>query len=251
VDTVGLSSSLAPDGTLTTDVLNPGVAVFGSFDGNGSPLLYVDAPGALAVRRDAAAYAADHGQGALIVHFHNVVGTKAQIVDLGHTLTVTKNGPRNGTVRSRPAGIRCGATCVGSFATGSSVTLTAKPGSKASFGGWSGGACSGKRACHVTLSADTSVKATFKRDRKRPRLTRVKVRVNHHKRTAKVRLRATDPGHGSKGLRFRCKLDRHPYKSCRSSKLYKHLHRGKHTLRVKALDKAGNVSRPVKRRFRV
>src|SRR5262249_10212401 len=91
VDSVGLNSSFNPDGTLTTDVLKPGLAVFGSFAGGGSPLLWVDEPGTLNVRRDAAGYAADHGQGALIVHFHNAVGNKAQVVDLGHTLTVTKH----------------------------------------------------------------------------------------------------------------------------------------------------------------
>jgi hypothetical protein len=39
--------------------------------------------------------------------------------------------------------------------------------------------------------------------------------------------------------------------SCRSPKLYKHLPRGMHVLQVEAIDKSGNVSRPLKRRFRV
>jgi hypothetical protein len=251
VDSVGLNNSLTPDGTLTTDVLDPGVAVFGSFNGNGSPLLYVDAPGTLEVRRDAAAYAADHGQGALIVHFHNAVGNKAQVVDLGHTLTITKIGAGRGSVTSSPRGVDCGAICVGSFATGTSVTLTAKAGPTATFAGWSGGTCSGTRACHVTLSADTSVTATFKRDRTRPKVTRMKVTVNHHRRTAKVTFHGSDPGHGSRGLRFKCKLDKKPFKTCRSPKLYKHLRHGKHRVQIKAIDKAGNVSKPVKRRFKV
>src|SRR5262249_9831540 len=104
VDTVGLNSSFNPDGTLTTDALKPGLAVFGTFNASANPLLYVDEPGTLNVRRDAAAYAADHGQGALIVHFHNAVGNKAQVVDIGHTLTVTKHGVGKGTVTSSPAG---------------------------------------------------------------------------------------------------------------------------------------------------
>ena len=70
-------------------------------------------------------------------------------------------------------------------------------------------------------------------------------------KTAKVTFRGTDPGHGSKGLRFKCKLDRGHFKSCRSPKLYKHLRHGKHTVQVKAIDKAGNVSKAVKRRFKV
>jgi subtilisin family serine protease len=251
VDSVGLTSSLDPDGTLTTDVLNPGVAVYGTFNGNGSPLLYVDEPGTLQVRRDAAAYAADRGQGALIVHFQNVVGNKAQIVDIGHTLTVKKVGRGRGSVTSSPAGVKCGSTCVGSFATGASVKLTAKPSSKSMFAGWAGGGCRSIHACHVTLPSDASVRATFKRDRTRPRMTRLRVAVNHGLGIARLRFHGTDRQHGSKGLRYRCKLDTQRFTSCRSPKLYKHLLRGRHTVQVKAIDRAGNVSRPIKRRFGV
>ncbi|HEX4324122.1 MAG TPA: hypothetical protein VHZ77_05750, partial [Gaiellaceae bacterium] len=317
------------------DVLNPGVAVFGAFAGSGSPLLYADGPGtSLTVRRDAASYAADNGMGALLVHFHNKAGNKAQIVDIGHTLTIAKNGTGTGSVTSSPAGLSCGATCVGSFATGASVTLTATAaagsaftgwsgggcsgtgtchvtvnadtkvtatfsptmtlsvskagkgtgsvtsspagincgstcsapfpvgtavtltahaGSKSTFGGWSGGGCSGTGACHVTLNAATSVTATFntKKDKTKPKVTSVKVKVNHAKRTAKVTFHGTDPGNGSKGLRFKCKLDKKSFKSCKSPKLYKHLRHGKHTVQVKAIDKAGNVSKAVKKKFKV
>jgi subtilisin family serine protease len=323
------------DGSLSTDVLNPGLAIFGSFDGNEDPLLYADMPStSLTVRRDAASYAADNGMGALLVHFHNKAGNKAQIVDLGHTLTVAKNGTGTGTVTSSPAGINCGAGCVGSFATGASVTLTATAaagsaftgwsggscsgtgtchvtlngdakvtatftptvalsvskagngfgtvtsspagidcgstcsapfaigtsvmltahaGSGSTFGGWSGGGCSGTGACHMTVNAATSVTATFrkKEDKTKPKVTSVKVKVNHGKRTAEVTFRGTDPGHGSKGLRFKCKLDKKSFKSCRSPKLYKHLSHGKHTVQVKAIDKAGNVSKAVKKKFTV
>jgi hypothetical protein len=103
----------------------------------------------------------------------------------------------------------------------------------------------------VTLNTDVSVTAVFNRDRTKPRVTRVKVRANHRARTARVRFRGTDPVHGSKGLRFKCKLDRNRFASCRSPKLYRHLRHGRHVLQVRAIDKAGNVSKPVKRRFRV
>ena len=201
--------------------------------------------------REASSYAADHGQGALIVHFQNAVGTKAQAVDLGHTLTVTRSGFGGGSVKSSPAGVRCGKTCVGSFATGTSVKLTAAASATSTFARWSGGGCSGKAACHVRLSSDVSVKAIFNRDRTKPKVTLVKVKVNHRRGTARVRVRGIDPLHGSKGLRFKCKLDRKRFASCRSPKLYKHLRHGKHAIRVKAIDKAGNVSKPVKRKFRV
>jgi hypothetical protein len=68
---------------LTMDVLRPGVSVAGSYDGDASPLLFRDSPGSvLAIRRDAPAYAADHGLGALMIHFQNTVGNNAQIVSL-------------------------------------------------------------------------------------------------------------------------------------------------------------------------
>jgi hypothetical protein len=234
------------------DVLHPGLAVYGSYTGIGSPLLYLDQSGkAVQVRRDSAAYATDHGQGALIVHFQNAVGSKAQVVDIGHTLTVTRGGFGGGSVTSSPAGVRCGPTCVGSFATGTSVKLTAKASPVSTFAHWSGGGCSKARACRVTLNTDVSVTAVFNRDRTRPKVKLVKVKVNHRARTAKVRFRGTDPMHGSKGLRFKCKLDRKRFRGCRSPKLYKHLRHGRHVIRVKAIDRAGNVSKPVKRKFRV
>jgi subtilisin family serine protease len=326
------------DLTLSADVLNPGVSVAGTFDGFESPLLWADMPStSLNLRRDAAAYAADHGMGAMMVHFQNTVGNKAQIVDLDHhtltvtkggagtgtvtsspagidcgstcshsfdagtsvtltatatagssfagwsgggcsgtgtcqvtmnaatsvtatftlqhTLSVTKGGTGTGSVTSSPAGINCGSSCAAAFDTGASVTLTATAGSGSAFTGWSGGGCSGTGTCQVTLNADTTVTATFTKqaatDNTPPNVKGLKVKVNHKKHTAKVTFKGTDPGHSSKGLRFKCKLDKKSFKSCRSPKLYKHLRHGKHTVQVKAIDKAGNVSKPAKRKFKV
>jgi hypothetical protein len=84
VDHVGnVDDDLNIIGGKSLDVLNPGVTVTGSYDGSASPLLFRDAPGSvLAVRRDVAAYAVDHGHGALLVHFQNQVGNKAQVMSL-------------------------------------------------------------------------------------------------------------------------------------------------------------------------
>jgi subtilisin family serine protease len=258
VDSAGFTSDLSAfDGSLTADVLNPGLAVYGAWDGNGSPLLYADMPStSLTMRRDATSYAADHGMGALMVHFHNAVGNKAQVVNLvdHHNLTVTKDGTGTGSVTSSPAGIDCGATCTSSFGIGDQVTLTATPDSGSTFTGWTGGGCSGTGTCVVTISADTTVTATFTKktkDTTKPKVTSLKVKVNHSKKMATAKFKGTDPGHGSKGLRFKCKLDNKPFKSCKSPKTYKHLHTGKHTLQVKAIDKAGNVSKPLKKKFKV
>ena len=75
-------------------------------------------------------------------------------------LNVVSAGTGTGTVTSAPAGINCGATCSTSFATGSSVTLTASPTGGSVFFGWSG-ACTGTGTCTVTMNSVQSVTATF------------------------------------------------------------------------------------------
>ena len=179
--------------------------------------------------------------------------------------------PYNGTglVTSSPAGIDCGPTCGAAFGGGTSVTLTATADSGSRFTGWSGGGCSGTGTCQVTLTADTVVGATFEttaaKDMTLPKVKGLKVKVNHKEHTAKVTFKGTDPGHGSSGLHFACKLDNENggrFQSCRSGIVYEHLHSGHHTVQVWAIDKAGNArggrgcgaclfSKTVMRKFKV
>ena len=77
------------------------------------------------------------------------------------TLTVARTGSGSGTITSEPNGIGCPVTCAAVYATGATVTLTARADLGSSFGGWSGGGCSGSGTCAVTLGADTTVTATF------------------------------------------------------------------------------------------
>lgn len=78
-----------------------------------------------------------------------------------YSVSVTKAGTGTGTVTSSPAGINCGSTCSYSYGSGSSVVLTATPGSDGNlFTGWSG-ACSGTSTCSLTVNAAKSVTATF------------------------------------------------------------------------------------------
>ena len=75
------------------------------------------------------------------------------------TLTVTVSG--TGSVYSTPAGISCATgTCAAKFATGTSISLSASPGTNQVLSAW-GGSCSGAGLCSVTLTADATVSATF------------------------------------------------------------------------------------------
>ncbi len=75
-----------------------------------------------------------------------------------YRLTTTATGA--GTIKSAPAGIDCGATCVAGFAYGTMVSLSATPEAGSTFGGWTG-ACSGTGACSVAMDAAKSVSANF------------------------------------------------------------------------------------------
>src|SRR6185295_6814868 len=90
----------------------------------------------------------------------NVNWIEITAVPTGQALTVAKAGTGGGTVTSSPAGINCGGDCSESYASGTSVALTAAPGAGSTFAGWSG-ACSGTGSCAVTMSAARSVTATF------------------------------------------------------------------------------------------
>ncbi|HYD39728.1 MAG TPA: glycoside hydrolase family 11 protein, partial [Anaeromyxobacter sp.] len=77
-----------------------------------------------------------------------------------YALSVTRGGTGSGTVTSSPAGINCGTTCNATYASGTSVTLSAAPAAGAIFNGWTG-ACTGMGSCIVTMTAARSVTALF------------------------------------------------------------------------------------------
>jgi uncharacterized repeat protein (TIGR02543 family) len=77
-----------------------------------------------------------------------------------YTVTVGKGGTGSGTVASSPTGITCGSDCSESYASGTSVALSATPATGATFTGWSG-ACTGTGSCAFVVEANTSVTATF------------------------------------------------------------------------------------------
>ena len=80
------------------------------------------------------------------------------------TLSLTKVNGNGGSIISVPASISCGTSCTsssGAFVDGTAVVLTASPVSGASFTGWSGACTGSSPTCSLTITADTSVTATF------------------------------------------------------------------------------------------
>src|SRR5882762_4588001 len=81
---------------------------------------------------------------------------------MSFALSVTMAGNGSGTVTSMPTGISCPGTCSASFASGTSVTLSASAVPGSLFTGWSGGGgCTGTGNCTVTMSMAQSVTGTF------------------------------------------------------------------------------------------
>ena len=70
-------------------------------------------------------------------------------------------GGWSGTVTSDPLGIFCGADCIEVYKIGTVVTLTAHPGIKSYFVGWSGDCSGTERITQVTMLADRHCIATF------------------------------------------------------------------------------------------
>lgn len=117
------------------------------------------------------------------------------------------------------------------------ATTTADP----SSGG--GGSTGGDTKATKDKGKDDKGKG--KADKKAPETTIVKKKIKG--RTAKFRFVSSEAG-----STFQCKLDKRPFKPCRSPKKYKRLKPGKHVFEVRAIDAAGNKDKtPAKRRFRV
>ncbi|HJU36102.1 MAG TPA: PASTA domain-containing protein [Gaiellaceae bacterium] len=133
--------------------------------GRGADFLELIGPGLL-ILSDCAAPGnsgdASSGANYLAGAYHPCVGVLRASSTVKQTLTVRKLGARTGTVVSRPAGIKCGSRCSHSYTVGSSVRLIARSGKGWGFAGWSG-VCTGKSACTVPLTADRSVRASFRK----------------------------------------------------------------------------------------
>ncbi len=77
------------------------------------------------------------------------------------TLTVIKSGAGSGTITSSPIGINCGSDCTESYASGTSIILTATPAEGSTFTSWSGEECSDTKICTLSIIQNRNVTATF------------------------------------------------------------------------------------------
>jgi hypothetical protein len=78
------------------------------------------------------------------------------------SLSIDVTNGTDGTIVSSPAGINCGLTCSATFATGSSVALTATPGNGFTFGGWGPGCTSVQgTTCNVVVNTNITLTAAF------------------------------------------------------------------------------------------
>lgn len=75
-----------------------------------------------------------------------------------HSLSVVFQGAGNGTV-SFSTGDSCTAYCTRRLPSGTTAVLTATPAAGSTFGGWTGGGCSGTSVCTVTLDDDVVITA--------------------------------------------------------------------------------------------
>jgi hypothetical protein len=97
-------------------------------------------------------------QGALVTGYM----TASVVCFSGLTLTVDFAGNGSGTVTSSPSGLSCAGTCGASFASGTTITLTAAPNSGSSFASWSACDAVSGQVCTVSnLSSNRTVTVTF------------------------------------------------------------------------------------------
>ncbi|HYL12830.1 MAG TPA: hypothetical protein VEV41_07330, partial [Terriglobales bacterium] len=100
------------------------------------------------------------GTGTCNVTMNSAQSVTATFNAVTFPLSVTLAGSGTGSISSAPSGINCPGTCSASFASGTTVTLTATPAAGSTFAGWSG-ACAGTGTCNVTMNSAQSVTATF------------------------------------------------------------------------------------------
>ncbi|WP_420267226.1 S8 family serine peptidase [Candidatus Magnetominusculus dajiuhuensis] len=96
-----------------------------------------------------------------MVSSKTVTATFTATTSSTYTLNVSKSGTGTGTITSSPSGISCGSACSSSYASGTSVMLTATTDNGSTFTSWSGCDSTTNNYCDVTMSSAKSVTAVF------------------------------------------------------------------------------------------
>jgi CSLREA domain-containing protein len=170
--------------------------------------------------------------GATVRLFRKATASLGEIESFLGQATADGSGKWSITYGTIPGGTNLAANQTGVEVGTSELALTTAAADPSTGGGGGGGNNNGGGSS-VDTNAPT-VKIT-----KAPKAKSTKT-------TAKFKFKSNEAG-----STFQCKLDKGKFKNCRSPKTYKELKPGKHVFKVKATDKAGNVSKPAKKKFTV
>jgi lipopolysaccharide export system protein LptC len=103
-----------------------------------------------------------------------------------------------------------------------------------------------------SLVSACSAAFAYTEDSAQPNSTIARVVVKSRRRKATVTFSGTDAASSPSELDFECKLDGGPFAACDSPQTYRKLKLGRHTVKVRATDEAGNLETSVTTRsFRV
>ena len=90
------------------------------------------------------------------------IGNQMVAANVGvSSVTVARTGTGSGTVTGASGKINCGGSCSAPLALGTSVTLTAKASSNATFTGWTGDCIGTGASCTFSITAENNVAANF------------------------------------------------------------------------------------------
>ena len=188
------------------------------------------------------------GTGTCMVTVDSLEQVTARFRPADRTVYVYRSGTGEGTITSRPAGLRCPGPCESVFPDETTVSLKATPRPGSRFAGWSSD-CSGLTCDYASIDADKIVDAKFV-DVRAPQVralpsagargghARLRYRVNENTGVAQVTIRV---GRQSVHTRFRRLAATRIYGAV--WRVSRSALRGKHRFCVRASDRSRNTSR--------
>jgi len=204
-------------------------------------------PPAFATAQQSSASGTGAEPGATIRVFRKKAAEAGEIESFLAETTADGSGSWKVSYGSIPVGTMIAATQTGVLG-GTSELATATAGADPSTGGGGGGGNGGGGGTVIVCKPSVKHPCPGGPDRTEPQ-TKILKGPKGKVATTTVKFKFSS---SEKGSSFRCKLDRKPYRVCKSPKKYKGLKPGKHVFKVRAVDKAGNIDpTAAKRKFRV